>query len=1411
MNKIKNFISTVIALCMIVTLLPAHIALATEKGDVNDYIKGRGTSISDIPSDYKGHIWQLEEAPDGVTAYDYVLTVSAYNMTASSFDTSLRYNSDDVDLVTSTGTAYTGSRPTNYVTIATATEEMTSLSDNIGGVLTDEYMIFNSTNDQLTITKETDTTYYEFFKLLCVNQDETSISASEWTTDAGAKYEKVGYSYAYTTPTNIPCKLYTLYFKLKDGKQLNSDSIILGYNESNEFHGGVGVTVANTTLATVWNDEGVFLIGFPEPEAEDQTVTFNKIQDSTMAALNGATVKIYSDAEKTQQVGDTVVVDTTGTFSVTLPAYTTYYYVVEKDQYKSEEGSFRVDASAVEIEPITLTNDFDLNVTVKDADTDEPIEGAVISIDTVSMDGTTDSEGKITVQSKTGKYTVGASKTGYTAASVSDVNVTSDNAAAVEIKLVPERISVTLPDVVDDAGASVTGAQITVEKTSANATNEWGTKNTYDAGASVSLPDNTTYKLSVTATNYSTASLYLSISNNVATLYSDSGLTTVFSEEDIAVTQVGDPYYNVVVTKEDDNVTYKVSVGLNNIDADFGTFGLRYDKDVVSLSDYGFELDAALDLFTPEDDTGVNPIAESSDDGTIGYHIFTWGGQDNSSINTLTEEKTIATYTFTLNDGKTAADISSDTFTVMPYDKTANAQTYIANNGNNEITDEFLCKLWRYVDDENTAGSLGEGRLEAEKAIDNGFYQAFALATLTSDEPGVMSDVRTVITYENFEVELAGLVFEAVDENGNAVSDAVITLYGADGTEIKKISTDATGIARTSVDVSEGDVTYTYTVNCNGYWDIPETGTASVTVKTSDPLETETVYLTMQEKVYHTPVLQNTSNTDVNASLIGDTFAYNGRDFRFNIKPDTGYVFDDTSSVTAVIDGKEYDVTFNAELNMYVVPGVNITGDKTGAADANGFPSDDIIIKIADSSIKLSDETYTVTALAGINGKVEYAGTDSENITADGTSSVIVSNISPAASTDVFTFTAEDGYKIERVIINGAEIGTYTDKTSFTYQFDNITEDCSIAVTFYDGNEPSEDSVVTLVVGDRGTVDVSSPEVETGITGERRTYIFNSAGNLVFTADADEGYELNIVEKSVNKAENEEVLSSGGTYTVAVPESSNIVVYVTFKAEGAEDTFNVFVNSYVAQGEGTISPVGILTYNKYETPEFVITASEDNWRATAVEIDNEKVSLEGQFDTITYTLPSLEKDTSIGAIFTETTYTVYGIVDLAQGGTVTTGNVSIPAKLTFTRESDGTEVIVWTNNLRKAEFEAPLSKGTWTVTVTKIGYLNYTITGFTVEPSQTIIYFGADEADPTVAKPIIPLIGNTSGKGTVVSLEDAGVVGSALRTGVSQKIADKGNVDDDSEGPTVYDMGYVKQNYGKRQTVQTYDDFKNGQ
>ena len=1450
MNRITKLITILVAVCMLVSAMPAQFASAGAD-DIDTYVKGQVSSLSNVPEDYSGHIWHLQPATESEKAnFDYKLTVYGRNLQGTHFITSLKYNKNDVSMITNDNDHYEydpqyDDTISAYFSYGTVLDSMVSNADLVGSSTSGTVFAIPDTSDSFA---GEDGDYYTVTNSNRVNTNIGSRDFAKYTNaETGAKFEldSVNNVKIYTFPSKVNVEMFTLYFKMltSSGKSKPDENTFkINYDESNQVNGGSALTTVSTG-APKQASEGVYMVGFPEKELDPVSVSF-KVQGKNSANLSGATVTLYEDAERTNQVG-TASTESDGTATITnVPASSNtdgkkYYYTITAANYQEKKDEVTVKTSNVDAGTITLTSESDVTypaeITVLDKDTGEPISGAEVFINgaKVTQDDSTEvtgANGKITGKATaTGasKHKVTATHSDYQTLAESDaaeLTVTTSGGSTT-VYLTPNRVTSPAMPTISDKNGVISGAKYTITKISDNKTDEWGTSKPCAAGSTIELPKNTKFKVVSEVAGYSQTTLYMSSDGSTAKLYTDSACTQAYTESGVTIIKLDDPMYVVTIKPTDaDPNTYTAVVTLQNINAETGAFGLRYDKELFDFdAATGFEINTEdLKLYAP-DATGLETgiLTETTTNGaddTIAYHAFTWKAKDENNggatFDTTAGAKTVATYTFKLKANKSAIDIRSGSFGVMPYDKTAMAAAYINEHGCDEATEDLLSMLWRECDEENS-GTLGSGRLDASKAADNGFFQAYAVP-LESDENPVfgMSDVMTKL---DFESNGPSLVFEADDNRGMALKDVEITVT-KDGKD-EKLKTDLTGMAIMEVDPSKSELSYSYTAKCLGYWDVTD---GSVTIPMG---ETETTYesMVLEEKIYHPLELRDKENTAVTtAKLSGGTYAYNNRDYWFNIVPNAGYTFDPLANPTLIaqIDGTDVNVSFNKAANAYLIPKASITGEKTNTTpDENGFPSDKIIIKIPNGKIEPLDDKYTVKAMAGKNGTVTYGaeitGDVSENTSEDGVKTITVSNVEPNADTDTFTFTANDGYKVEKVIINGSEIMPYKGLTGFTYKFENVTQDNTIAVLFGSETDPSTDTIVTLTVGDRGKADVTSPITDSGIRKETRTYIYTQETanrSLAFNATPDTDYNLDPVYVSVDGGEKTEVSGTDGSYTVPVNTANRTVdVYVSFHYQN-ESPFTVFVNSYVKEGMGKIEPIGVLAYSKNEKPIYTMTAEPGgDWMYTGVDVDGKETEY-SQAPTGTYQYEPLTKDSKIGAIFSETAYMVYGSVDLSQGKNLTTLEAQTPAKVYFTRTTDGKTFETQTTRVRtNATFEKGLPLGEWTVAVKKQGYLDYEITGFKVEVNdgQTEIYFGAAAGQESTGpcKKIVPIIGNTNGKGNVVSLLDVGVVGAGLRTGANSIVRSRADVDDDGE-TKVEDMAYINANYGCRKITQTYEDFK---
>ncbi len=157
----------------------------------------------------------------------------------------------------------------------------------------------------------------------------------------------------------------------------------------------------------------------------------------------------------------------------------------------------------------------------------------------------------------------------------------------------------------------------------------------------------------------------------------------------------------------------------------------------------------------------------------------------------------------------------------------------------------------------------------------------------------------------------------------------------------------------------------------------------------------------------------------------------------FTITPNSGYHIADV-----LVDGSSVEAVTSYEFD-------NLSADHTIAAS---FAADPVV-------------TYTVTASAGAGGNISPAGAQTLN----------------AGSSQSFTITANTGYHIADVLVDGSSVGPVT-----SYEFDNLGADHTIAASF--AADPVAVLAVTspnggesLPAGIPVTVTWSSPSVTTGV------------------------------------------------------------------------------------------------------------------------------------------------------------------------------------------------------------------------------------------------------------------------------------------------------------------------------------------
>ncbi|GEM_PF-3758476 len=240
-----------------------------------------------------------------------------------------------------------------------------------------------------------------------------------------------------------------------------------------------------------------------------------------------------------------------------------------------------------------------------------------------------------------------------------------------------------------------------------------------------------------------------------------------------------------------------------------------------------------------------------------------------------------------------------------------------------------------------------------------------------------------------------------------------------------------------------------------------------------------------------------TAGTGGTITPSGNIVVSGGSDITFTITPDTNYhisdVLVDGASVGAVSSYTFHNVTSNHTIEAH-----------------------------------FEIDTYTITATAGEGGTISPSG------------SVQV----PAGSDQTFTFTPNQGYHVDEVVVDGQSAG----RVSF-YTFHNVLSDHTVSVTFAENKPPVIRSVdAHQFAGNapftfNANVDAYDPDggdivmYEWEITGKRNDTIVTSSPSFAYTFAVPGEYFA-----SVTVVDDERETAVSDIFTINVSESSSIVI-----------------------------------------------------------------------------------------------------------------------------------------------------------------------------------------------------------------------------------------------------------------------------
>ncbi len=179
--------------------------------------------------------------------------------------------------------------------------------------------------------------------------------------------------------------------------------------------------------------------------------------------------------------------------------------------------------------------------------------------------------------------------------------------------------------------------------------------------------------------------------------------------------------------------------------------------------------------------------------------------------------------------------------------------------------------------------------------------------------------------------------------------------------------------------------------------------------------------------------------------------------------------------------------------------------------------------------------TYTITASAGSNGKIEPSGTISV----------------PQGGSQTFLITPDQGYHIDKILVDNNQVAS-----SNSYTFSNVTSNHTISATF--AINSSETYKITASAGTGGKIIPSG------------TITVNKGASQAFTITPDSGYSIsNVLIDGVSKGK----ISS---YTFS-NITSNHQINASFEKAGQNTEYKKLSVDYQGTGSGTVTsyPAGL--------------------------------------------------------------------------------------------------------------------------------------------------------------------------------------------------------------------------------------------
>ncbi len=1436
----RRLLAFIMSFCLCLSLIPA---LPVSAADIGDVVWG------DVSKE--GHVLQYEEDTTNNVAKVHV---GLYNVPQSNvFLLRMTYDTSVVQICGVDGAEFDEFAETFDANISVANTPVEFLTETGISKGAHNYSLVSSRGP------------FEFSSISSLMDGHVLIDLTSKTTLKGntlqPMYKDTVVDFEHvcvkSMPENKVMPIYTLYFKPVAGKTLKDITFdTFALEQVGKINGAVtndGVT--DTT-------EGATLLNFPAKPLENVELSVKNEEGVALENINVAlstegSTDALATVKTTASGVATIASIMPGTYNYTATDASSVYQAASGKVVIDYNGIAKVDGTSgnvitMGVKP-AVTNKVKLSAIDKDnGDMEMDLKEADVSILLNNKALELDAEGLVELPGNEQKVTI--KKTNYKNVVIT-VNVPTEAGAETTIAPTADmylmRKTVKIP--VMDGNTPIVGAEVTIDRAvsvmalEANPVFPMTVKTGADGIASAVLPVGS-YIYSVAAKGYGTMTgnnLAVTVTQEETDAAVDGVATAPLEETPVNVsgnTATG-AYYSVkqigsfTATGDGNTGTIKVEARLNGLDGQTGTFGIQYDENL-KFKSFTLNPDSSVQLFMP---------AEGGTDDAK-YHMFMWtaplsgdklveGSKEGGAL--------LGTYEFEVLNYK---NLNNRSIYVLPFTETKFAKDAMAPWGTEAEKMEAIDAYWK----------VPENVEKDSEALGGGYYQG-SIVKADSPEGSVVLDTQNIkfyFEYDNmYQLQAAFNIYvQSGDDTKMPISGAKVNFFNSDGEAVALDEVMTTNDEGQYVTTIKDGPTYYFNVTHDSYWPYPagpegkedekvELRTNGEAVTFDIPMISKTSYnVTWEFKdkdggvisgdglVNGVKTADNVEDSETNKTPVT---AISGIDFAFNVQPNSGWQIDTDGKITAVITpaagGEDVTidgVSFNADKNKYVIPAASIAGK----------------VKL---TIPLREVTYTATATAGAGGSVSYDSTP--GAVENGVTVATAINISGGASTKDFVFTADENKEIDRIFINGAEFTGFEQNkdTTFTYQFENVSSDQTITVTFKakttdpDHPTPSESSIVSLIVGSHGKVSVTVPQNDEVIGGTSKDYIITTAGANKFlaTAIADttavEGETSYVVDKVFinDVAQNVADKSTNFGLSPEIVLGTDYEIQVTFKsgADGAP-SIQFIVKSMVQKGEGMVSPLGTKIYDLDATPTYTFTPdterSVDVVKATAggTEADiTKKLDKVGDTQQMTYTFDKIKENKELKAAFKETGYKVVGSVDYGKGSGASNEGFGRLTKgvLTFERSSDKetytVDIPVENLNLDTgiANFTANLPIGTWKVSLKKNGYLLYEITGFEISEDNktegsgdapTGIMFGKKADGDTVA--IQPVIGDAARDGKYITIMDAAYVANGLMTVADGTNPNEARADlDELGGATVDDMSYVTGNISKRYTSIPYSEF----